>query len=117
VASVARVDINRYLNATLYVERNVQHVLIDQLYQSDNPPSTYQDYKRRITLMDEMRRRREMFKGAEKPVSQVLPQPKDTSAMEVDQSEKKKETQRCFACSKEGHLARACPEWEVKQGF
>jgi hypothetical protein len=108
LASVVGVDVNRYPNVMLYVKRNVQHVLIDQLYQSDNP-STYQEYKRRITLMDKMRKRREMFRGAEKPTSRVPPRPKDTSAMEVDQSEKKKETRRCFICSKEGHLARNCP--------
>jgi hypothetical protein len=57
LADVAGVDLDRYLNATLYVERNVHRVLIDQLYQTDHPPTTYQDYKRRITAMDEMRRR------------------------------------------------------------
>jgi hypothetical protein len=55
LADVVGVDLDQYPNATLYVERNVQKVLIDQLYQTNNPPTTYQDYKRRITAMDEMR--------------------------------------------------------------
>jgi hypothetical protein len=41
LADIAGVDLDRYPNATLYVERNVQRVLIDQLYQTDNPPTTY----------------------------------------------------------------------------
>jgi hypothetical protein len=117
LASVARIDVNRYPNTTLYVERNVQHALIDQLYQSDNPPSTYQDYKRRITLMDEMRKRRDLFRGTERPSSQTPPQPKDMSVMEVNHSVKRKEDRRCLVCSKEGHLARACLEREKKQDF
>jgi hypothetical protein len=81
-ADVAGVDLDRYPNATLYVERNVQRVLIDQLYQTDNPPTTYRDYKRRITTMDEMRRRREPYRTTQRTVT--TPKPKDTSAMDVD---------------------------------
>jgi hypothetical protein len=55
LASVAGIDINRYPNTLLYVKKNMQHMLIDQLYQSDTPPKNYQDYKRRIVAMDEMR--------------------------------------------------------------
>jgi hypothetical protein len=104
LADAAGVDLDRYPNATLYVEKNVQRVLIDQLYQSDNPPVTYRDYKRRITVMDEMRRRRETQTA---PRQNFTPRPKDTSAMEVDRSQKK-ETRSCFQCRKEGHLARNC---------
>jgi hypothetical protein len=57
LADVTEIDLNRYPNSTLLIEKNVQHVLIDQLYQSDNLPMTYQEYKRRIVAMDEMRRR------------------------------------------------------------
>jgi hypothetical protein len=32
LAAVAGVDVNHYLNAVLYMERNIQHALIDQLY-------------------------------------------------------------------------------------
>jgi hypothetical protein len=56
LASVAGIDVNRYPNTVQYIEQNIQHALIDQVYQSDNPPGNYQDYKRRITVMDEMRR-------------------------------------------------------------
>jgi hypothetical protein len=107
LADIAGVDLDRYLNATLYVEKNVQRVLIDQLYQSDNPPITYRDYKRRIVTMDEMRRRREPHAVATQ--SPLAPRQKDTAAMEVDRSFKK-ETRKCFACGKEGHLARTCSE-------
>jgi hypothetical protein len=55
LASVAGIDVNRYPNAIQYIERNIQHVLINQIYQSNNLPTNYQDYKRRITVMDEMR--------------------------------------------------------------
>jgi hypothetical protein len=78
---MAGVDVNRYPNAIQYIERNVQHVLIDQIYQSDSLPGNYQDYKRRIVVMDEMRRQREIYKGTTRsPVYQ----PKDANAMEVD---------------------------------
>jgi hypothetical protein len=55
LANIAGVNINRYLHVLLYIEKNVQHVLINQLYQSDIPPTNYQDYKRRIVAMDKMR--------------------------------------------------------------
>jgi hypothetical protein len=45
LASIAGIDVNRYPNAIQYIEQNVQHVLIDQIYQSDNLPRNYQDYK------------------------------------------------------------------------
>jgi hypothetical protein len=63
LADLTGIDLNWYPNMILYVKRNVQHVLIDQLYQSDNPPSTYQEYKRRVTAIDEMRRRCEMHRN------------------------------------------------------
>jgi hypothetical protein len=83
------------------------------VYQSDNPPRNYQDYKRRITIMDEMRRCQEMYKGTTcAPVIWAH----DTNMMEVDHSEKK-DDRKCFMCSKGGHLARACPKKERRQGF
>jgi hypothetical protein len=63
LADLVGINLNHYPKTALYIKRNMQHVLIDQLYQSDNPPSTYQEYKRRITAMDEMRRRQEMHKN------------------------------------------------------
>jgi hypothetical protein len=107
LADVAGVDLDRYPNATLYVERNMQRVLIDQLYQTDNLPTTYQDYKRRIVAMDEMRRRREPYGTMQRTV--VTPKNKGASIMDVDRSTKR-EARRCFACRKEGHLARSCPD-------
>jgi hypothetical protein len=106
LADIARVDLDRYPNATLYVEKNVQRVLIDQLYQSDNPPTTYRDYKRRIVVMDEMRRRRDSHTT---PRQTTVPHQKDTTAMEVDQTQKK-ETRKCFQCGNGGRLARNCVE-------
>jgi hypothetical protein len=111
LADIAGVDLDRYPNATLYVKKNIQRVLIDQLYQSDNPPTTYRDYKRRIVIMDEMRRRRDSHNTPRQTNSLCQ---KDSSTMEVDRS-LKKETRKCFACRKEGHLARGCPE--KKTGF
>jgi hypothetical protein len=107
LADVAGVDLDRYPNATLYIERNVKRVLIDQLYQTDNLLTTYRDYKRRITTMDEMRRTREPY-GASQWTT-TPPRTKDVTAMDVNRSAKK-ETRKCFICGKEGHLARACPE-------
>jgi hypothetical protein len=107
LADIAGVDLDRYPNATLYVEKNVQRVLIDQLYQSNNPPVTYRDYKRRIVTMDEMRRRRDAHVTTVR--APPVPRNKDASAMEVDRFSKK-ETRKCFACGKEGHLARNCAE-------
>jgi hypothetical protein len=106
LADVVGVDLDRYPNATLYIERNVQRVLIDQLYQTDNPPTTYRDYKRRITAMDEMQRRREPYGTLQRTA--IVPK-KDTTAMDVNRFTKK-ETRKCFVCAKEGHLARTCPE-------
>jgi hypothetical protein len=106
LADLAGVDLDRYPNATLYIEKNIQRVLIDQLYQSDNPPTSYRDYKRRIVVMDEMRRRRD---SQTTPRQYSVPRQKDANAMEVDQSQKK-ETQKCFQCGKEGHLVRNCAE-------
>jgi hypothetical protein len=114
LASIAGIDVNRYLNAIQYIERNVQHALIDQIYQSDNPPGNYQDYKWRITVMDEMRRCQEMYKGGGRPSQPT--RARDPSAMEVDRSTKE-DNRKCFVCSKEGHLTRACPAREKKQGF
>jgi hypothetical protein len=113
LADLAGVDLNRYPNTTLYIEKNVQHTLIDQLYQSDTPPTTYQEYKRRIIAMDEMRRRRDIHKT---PQKRFTPQVQDVNAMEVDHTTKK-ETRKCFICGKEGHLARTCPDREKKQNF
>jgi hypothetical protein len=112
LADVAGVDLDRYSNATLYIERNVQRVLIDQLYQTDNLPTTYQEYKRRVTAMDEMRRRREPYEATQQTTTTT--KVKDASAMDIDHSAKK-ETRRCFSCRKEGHLARNCSE--KKQDF
>jgi hypothetical protein len=112
LADLAGIDLNQYPNSTLYIEWNVQHVLIDQLYQSDNPPTTYQEYKWRITVMDEMRCRREIHKNPRV----TTPQVRDVNTMEVDLAAKK-ETRRCFICSKEGHLAWTCLDREKKQGF
>jgi hypothetical protein len=113
LASVAGVDLNWYPNTVQYVERNIQHVLIDQIYQSDNPPRNYQEYKWHLIVMDKMRRRREIYKGT---AQSAVHRPQDTSAMEVDHSGKR-DKWKCFVCSKEGHLARACPDREWKQGF
>jgi hypothetical protein len=107
LASIVGIDLDRYPNVTLYVEKNMQKVLIDQLYQTDNPPTTYQEYKRRITVMDEMQRRRDPYRQAQRTVS--MPRTKETSAMDVDRSSKK-ENRKCFACNNEGHLTRNCPE-------
>jgi hypothetical protein len=71
LADVAGVDLDHYLNATLYVERNMQRALIDQLYQTDHPPTTYQEYKRRITAMDKMRRRREPYNSLQRTRSRT----------------------------------------------
>jgi hypothetical protein len=57
LAAVAGIDINRSLHVALYVEKNINSLLIDQLYLSDEPPRNYQDYKRRIIAMDKMWRR------------------------------------------------------------
>jgi hypothetical protein len=59
LTSVVGIDINRSPHMILYVERNVNSILINQLYLSDNPPGNYQDYKMRIITMDKMKRRRE----------------------------------------------------------
>jgi hypothetical protein len=107
LADITGVDLDRYPNATLYVEKNVQRTLIDQLYQTDNPPMTYQDYKRRVTAMDEMWRRREPYGQVQRTAA--APRARETSAMDVDQTIKK-ENRKCFACGKEGHLIRACPD-------
>jgi hypothetical protein len=112
LASLARVDVNRYPNAILYVKKNIQYALIDQLYQSDTPPTNYQDYKRRIIAMDEMRRRREGHQMIIRPQSK----PWETSAMEVDRTAKK-EDRKCYFWGKERHLASTCPGKEKKQGF
>jgi hypothetical protein len=112
-ANLAGIDMNCYPNATLYVKKNVQHMLINQLYQSDNLPTNYQDYRRRITTMDEMRRRREVHRA---PQQTAMPRSQDINAMEVDKMTKKVE-RKCFVCSKEGHLARACLNKERKQDF
>jgi hypothetical protein len=114
---VAGIDINWYPNTLQYVERNVQHVLIDQLYQSDSPPETYQDYKKWITMMDEMRRRRETWKGGTREAPRTMIRSKEPDAMEVDLTAKRKEERKCFACSEAGHLARECPSCAQKQGF
>jgi hypothetical protein len=82
LVSIAGVDVNCYPNAIQYIERNIQHALIDQIYQSDNPPRNYQDYKQRITIMDEMRRHWEMYKGVGRSVPP--PHSKDPAAMEID---------------------------------
>jgi hypothetical protein len=111
LADLAGIDLNRYPNVMLYVERNIQHILIDQLYQSDNPPTMYPEYKRRITAMDKMRRRREVHKNTYR-----ITNPHTWDVNEVDQTTKK-ETRKCFICSKEGHLVRMCSEREKKQGF
>jgi hypothetical protein len=114
LAHLAGIDLNHYLNTTLYVERNVQHVLIDQLYRSNNLPTNYLDYKRRIMAMDEMRR----WWGIHKTPQWMTttPQVHDTNAMEVDRTARR-EVRKCFVCAKEGHLARVCPEWEKKTDF
>jgi hypothetical protein len=113
LANIAGIDLNRYPNSTLLIEKNVQHILVDQLYQSDNLPMTYQDYKRRIVAMDEMRCRCDMHWNPHRPIA---PHVRELSAMEVDQATRK-ETRKCFICSKEGHLARTCPDREKRQGF
>jgi hypothetical protein len=106
LVDIAGVDLDRYPNTTLYVEKNVHRVLIDQLYQSNNPPTTYRDYKRRIVVMDEMRRRRDSHVI---PRQVMTPRQKDVVAMEINQSQRK-ETRKCFLCGKEGHLVRNCME-------
>jgi hypothetical protein len=113
LADLARVNLNQYPNATLYIEKNVQHILIDQLYQSDTPPTTYQEYKRRIIAMDEMRRRCDVHRTPQKV---FIPRVRDVNTMEVNRTTKK-ETRKCFACGKEGHLTRTCPDREKKQNF
>jgi hypothetical protein len=113
LASVVGMDVNRYPNATLYIEKNIHHVLINQLYQSDVPPQNYQDYKRRVIAMDEMRR----CQDAHRTYPQATPVcTRESNAMEVDRTAKQDE-QRCFICAKEGHLAWACQEKEKRQGF
>jgi hypothetical protein len=109
------IDINCYPNTLQYIERNVQHVLIDQLYQSDSPPETYQDYKKRITTMDEMRRRWEAWKGGTKEVPRATGRSREPDAMEVNLATKKKEDRKCFMCREAGHLA--CLGHAQKQGF
>jgi hypothetical protein len=113
LARVAGVNVNWYPNTILYMEKNVQHALIDQLYQSDTLQNNYQDYKQRIIAMDEMRWRRE---GHQVVVQPPLSKSWDNTSMEIDRTVKK-EDRKCYFCNKEGHLARGCPNKEKRQGF
>jgi hypothetical protein len=61
-----------------------------------------------------MRKRREANRGKCNP---TLNKPKDLEAMDINHETKRKETRKCYACDKPGHLSRNCPEKERKQDF
>jgi hypothetical protein len=48
-------NINDSSHVLLQIERNVNLVLINQLYRSLDAPHTYSNYKQRIITMDKMR--------------------------------------------------------------
>jgi hypothetical protein len=54
LAATAGVDVQNSTHIILQVERNINPILIDQLYQLADTPRTYSDYKRHIIAMDEM---------------------------------------------------------------
>jgi hypothetical protein len=57
LASTAGVNIQSSSHVIIQIERNVNPILIDQLYQLADAPWHYLDYKRRLIAMDEMHRR------------------------------------------------------------
>jgi hypothetical protein len=62
LAATTGVAVDKSSHILLQIEKGVNSVLIDQLYQSDEAPRYYTDYKRRIVAMDEMHHRREARK-------------------------------------------------------
>jgi hypothetical protein len=54
LAFMADVDIQSLTHVIMQLKRNVNPILIDQLYQSADAPQNHLDYKRRIITMDEM---------------------------------------------------------------
>jgi hypothetical protein len=115
LVNVAGIDINHYPHILLYIEKNVNHILIDQLYLLDVPLTNYQYYKRRIVAMDEMCQQRDSNK-----LTMCIPpprEPKDPNSMGVDRTTKQTNNRKCYTCNKEGHFLRVCPQKEGKQGF
>jgi hypothetical protein len=113
LASITGIDMNHSPHIILQLERGINSKLIDQLYLTDNPPSNYQEYKRRIITMDEMWK----WKEVNCTNCTVTWELRDPNAMEVDQSKGKNDTRKCFICNETGHLVHACPRKEKKQDF
>jgi hypothetical protein len=121
LAMTAGATVDKSSHILLQVKKGVNLVLIDQLYQTNEVPRYYTDYKRRIIAMDEMCWRREARKRivASPLTGKTLKQHPDD--MEVDSSRKRKFNDwKCFHCSKNGHLVWSCLKkedvWAV-QGF
>jgi hypothetical protein len=114
LAGIARINVNKSSHMVLQIEKSVNPVLIDQLYQSDEVPRFYSDYKHRLIAMDEMRRREANHQGTQhKPLE--WPQKKEPNAMDIDAMKKKSNEQKRFRCDKVGHLVQNCPDVALNQ--
>jgi hypothetical protein len=85
------------------MEKGLNSALIDQLYFTSVVPLNYREYKQRIIDVDDMRKRREANQRRE-----TTPKVKNPNTMEVDRGDRAKETRKCYACDKTGHLSHNC---------
>jgi hypothetical protein len=114
LTSIARIDIDRMLHVLLQMEKELNLVLINQLYFLGNHPENYYDYKKRIIDADDMRRRHEANR---RKAPMPTPWQRNSNDMDIDKAKNDKETRKCYSCNKTGHLTWNCPNKETRQDF
>jgi hypothetical protein len=89
LAGVAGIDVQKSSHILLQIEKSINTILINQLYQSEEALKFYHNYKRRRIMIDEMRRRHEAYKRAN-PTNRTQEIVNDPNTMDIDSAKAKR---------------------------